>query len=85
MAKRGRQLKDGLRFHRATGRYYRVYDGSCFVTQQGRGVAVIRKGETEPQTILSPPDSWGNSWVWNVLEDGSGIYFKQSPSLKGAS
>ena len=48
---------------------------TCFVTQRGRGVAVIKKGEIEPQKVLAPPQSWGRSWGWNVLEDGSGIYF----------
>ena len=48
---------------------------TCYVTQQGRGVAVVRRGELDAQQVLTPPQSWGAQWDWNVLEDGSGIYF----------
>ncbi len=51
---------------------------TCCVTQRGRGVAVIRKGELDAQQVLAPPKEWGNSWAWNVLEDGSGIYFRRA-------
>ena len=49
---------------------------TCYVTQRGRSVVAVRKGETEAQEVFTPPLSWGNSWVWNVLEDGSGIYLQ---------
>jgi len=48
---------------------------TCYVTQRGRGVAVIKKGEMEAKELLAPPESWLDTWRWNVLEDGSGIYF----------
>ena len=51
---------------------------TCYVTQRGRGVAVVRKGEIEHQEMLAPPQEWGDSWVWNVLEDGSGIYLRRT-------
>jgi hypothetical protein len=39
---------------------------------------VVRKGEIEPQEMLAPPSSWGDSWSWNVLEDGHGIYLRRT-------
>ena len=47
---------------------------SCYVTQRGRGVAVVKKGELDAREVFVPPKEWGDSWGWNVLEDGSGIY-----------
>jgi len=57
---------------------HRVDFVTCYVTQQGRGVAVVRQGEMEPEKLLAPPQEWGESWVWNVLEDGSGIYLRRT-------
>ncbi len=47
------------------------------VTQRGRSVVAVRAGELEPQEVFVPPKEWGDSWAWNVLEDGSGIYFRR--------
>ena len=47
------------------------------VTQRGRSVVALRPGESEPQEVFVPPKQWGDSWVWNVLEDGSGIYLRR--------
>ncbi len=47
------------------------------VTQRGRSVVAVRAGELGPQKVFVPPKEWGDSWAWNVLEDGSGIYFRQ--------
>ena len=47
------------------------------VTQRGRGVAVVRRAELDAQEVFAPPQACGDSWVWNVLEDGSGIYFRR--------
>ena len=51
---------------------------TCFVTQRGRGLAVIKRGEMGPQKRLIPPKEWGDAWAWNVLEDGSGIYLRRT-------
>ena len=51
---------------------------TCYVTQRGRGVAVVRKGELEPEKVFAPSQSWGDSWGWNILEDGSGIYVRRT-------
>ena len=51
---------------------------SCYVTQRGRGVAVVKKGELDAQEVFAPPQAWGESWAWNVLEDGSGIYVRRT-------
>jgi hypothetical protein len=48
------------------------------VTQRGGSVVAVRVGELEPQEVSVPPTEWGNSWAWNVLEDGSGIYFRRT-------
>ncbi len=48
------------------------------MTQRGRGVAVVKKGELDAQEVFAPPLSWGASWGWNVLEDGSGIYLRRT-------
>ena len=47
------------------------------VTQRGRSVLAVRAGELDPQEVFVPPTEWGDSWAWNVLEDGSGIYFRR--------
>ncbi len=48
------------------------------VTQRGRSVVALRPGELEPQEVFVLPKKWGDAWVWNVLEDGSGIYFRRT-------
>jgi len=42
---------------------------TCYVAQRG--------GELDAQQVLTPPQAWGAEWGWNVLEDGSGIYFRR--------
>jgi hypothetical protein len=57
---------------------HRVDLDTCYVTQRGRGVAVVRKGEVDAQEVFAPPQAWGNSWAWNVLENGSGFYLRRT-------
>ena len=51
---------------------------TCYVTQRGRGVAAVKKGELDAREVFVPPQAWGGSWCWDVLEDGSGIYFRRA-------
>ena len=51
---------------------------TCYVTQRGRSVVVVKKGELDAQGMFAPPQAWGDSWSWNVLEDGSGIYLRRT-------
>ena len=51
---------------------------TCYVTQRGRGVAAVKKGELDANKVFAPPQAWGNLWVWTVLEDGNGIYLRRT-------
>lgn len=57
---------------------HRVAFETCYVTQRGRGVAVVRRGELDAQELSALPQKWGEAWGWNVLEDGSGIYLRRT-------
>lgn len=32
---------------------------TCYVTQRGRSVAVVKKGELDAQEMFAPPQAWG--------------------------
>ena len=51
---------------------------TCYVMQRGRIVVAVKARELEAQQAFVPPKEWGDSWVRNVLEDGSGIYFRRA-------
>ena len=41
-----------------------------------RGVLFCdRKSDREAR--VEPPASWGLRWRWNLVEDGSGVYFRE--------
>jgi hypothetical protein len=40
-----------------------------------RGVLFCDKNSDE-KVKIEPPPEWGRRWRWNLVEDGSGIYFR---------
>ena len=56
---------------------------TCYVTQRGGGVIAVRKGKLDAQEVFAPPQEWGDSWRWNVLEDGSGVYLRRTRGSSG--
>lgn len=48
-----------------------------YATQDGsRGVWLCDRAGGE-KIRVEPPPEWGRAWRWNVVEDGSGIYFRE--------
>jgi len=48
-----------------------------YATQDGtRGVLFCDK-QSDQRVKVEPPSEWGDRWRWNLVEDGSGVYFRE--------
>ena len=65
---RSADMTDELFVHRAPfSDWYATQDGT-------RGVLLCDKTGNE-KVKVEPPSEWGRRWRWNLVEDGSGVYF----------
>jgi hypothetical protein len=56
-----------------------------YATQDAvRGVWLCNRADDE-KVKVEPPLEWGRKWRWNVVEDGTGIYFRNDwPYIVGS-
>jgi len=48
--------------------WFATQDTSC------RGVWLCDR-TSDRKVKVEPPAEWGRQWAWNIIEDGTGIYF----------
>jgi len=62
---------------------HRIGEEDWNVTQEGRSVAVRRRGDKSLVDRFVPPAEWGENWGWNIHPDGRGIVFTRNQAGRG--